>query len=180
MLRKHKKYSRPRKPFDKARMEEENILMKKYGLKNKREIWKANFRIDKIREQAKKLITASQEEQKQFLIKFIKLGLIKKDSQIDDILALSGEDLLKRRLQTIIQKINIASTPKQARQLITHKHVVVGGKVVNIPSYLVSLDEEKAITLKGKKPKMKKEALKIEEQSKEKESPELTQKGEEK
>jgi len=162
MLKKHKKYSRPRKPFDKLRMDEENILVKNYGLKNKREIWKASDRVGKIREQAKKLITASQEEQKQFLLKFIKLGLIGKNAQIDDMLALSEEDLLKRRLQTIVKKVGIAATPNQARQFITHKHIFVNGNIVNIPSYLVSLEEEKEIKLKQKKSKTKKAALEVE------------------
>ena len=172
MLKKHKKYSRPRKPFDKLRIEEENVLVKNYGLKNKREIWKASDRIGKIREQAKKLITASQEEQKLFLLKFIKLGLIGKNAQIDDMLALSGEDLLKRRLQTIVQKIKIAATPKQARQFITHKHISISGKIVNIPSYMVSLEEEKEIKLKQKKSKPKKAALEVENAKPENESPE--------
>jgi len=162
MLKKHKKYSRPRKPFEKLRIEEENVLVKNYGLKNKREIWKSTDKIGKIRDQAKKLITASQEEQKQFLLKFMKLGLISKTAQIDDMLALSGEDLLKRRLQTIVKKIGIAATPKQARQFITHKHISVKGKIVNIPSYMVSLEEEKEIKLKQKKSKPKKAALEVE------------------
>ena len=40
-LRKKKNYKKPRKLYDKVRIEDENILVNKYGLKNKREIWKA-------------------------------------------------------------------------------------------------------------------------------------------
>ena len=106
------------------------------------------------------------------MLKFIKLGLIGKNAQIDDMLALSGEDLLKRRLQTIVQKIKIAATPKQARQFITHKHISISGKIVNIPSYMVSLEEEKEIKLKQKKSKPKKAALEVENAKPENESPE--------
>ena len=41
MKRKHKIYSKPKRPFDKARIEEEGGIVEEFGLKNKREIWKA-------------------------------------------------------------------------------------------------------------------------------------------
>ena len=66
-IRKKKKYSRPRKLFDKIRIEEENELIKKYGLKNKKEIWKADSAIGRVRNQAKNLITADSEEQKKLI-----------------------------------------------------------------------------------------------------------------
>ena len=69
MIRKHKKYSRPRKPFDKPRIEEETVLREKYGLKNKREIWKADAAIGRIRSRAKLLITKSDEEKNKFIEK---------------------------------------------------------------------------------------------------------------
>ena len=62
--RKRKKYSRPQRPFDKARIQEENILKDKYGLKNKKEIWKADAAIRRIRNLAKQLITKSEEDKK--------------------------------------------------------------------------------------------------------------------
>ena len=144
-IRKHKKYSRPRKAYDKVRIEEENELVKNYGLKNKREIWKAEAAVDKIRRQAKQLITKSQEEQKIFFDKLNKIGL--KVDKIADVLALKKEDWLKRRLQSILIEKQLAKTPKEARQFIVHKHVAILGNIVNVPSYVVGRDEEKNISL---------------------------------
>ena len=145
MLRKHKKYSRPRKPFDKARIEEENLLREKYGLKSKREIWKAEAAITRIRNLAKNLITKSEEEKSKFIEKLQKSGY--KVDTIADSLSLNKEDYLKRRLQTIVFTKKLVRTPKQARQLIAHKHVSVGDQTVNIPSYQVSLEEESLVKL---------------------------------
>lgn len=158
MIRKHKKYSRPRKPFDKPRIQEENILREKYGLKNKREIWKADASIGRIRNRAKLLITKSDEEKNKFIEKLQKQGF--KVESIADALGLNKEDWLKRRLQTILVFKKLAATPKQARQLIAHKHVSVANQIVNIPSYQVSLEEEPHVklnlVLKIKEPKKSK------------------------
>ena len=89
MLRKRKRYSRPRKLHEIARVEEENRILKSYGLKNKKEVWKADARISKIRDQAKALITKSPEEQERFIGKLKKLGL--RVEKLQDVLALQGE-----------------------------------------------------------------------------------------
>lgn len=143
--RKRKKYSRPRKPFDKTRIEEENIIKEKYGLKNKREIWKAESSIGKIRNLAKQLITGSNEEKKLFIAKLQKRGF--NVENIAEVLTLNKEDWLKRRLQTIVFTKKLTNTPKQARQLVTHKHVSIGDNRINIPSYQVSLEEEPMVKL---------------------------------
>lgn len=153
-IRKHKKYRKPRKLFDSARIKGEDSLIKKYGLKNKREIWKADSAIDKIRKQAKLLLTKPAKEQEKFIEKLKKQGFA--IGSIADILSLDKEDYLKRRLQSIVVKKKIATTPKQARQFIAHKHITISGKVVNIPSYLVKTEEEDEIVLilvKKEKPK---------------------------
>jgi small subunit ribosomal protein S4 len=141
MIRKKNKYSRPKKPFDKIRMEEENVLVEKYGLKNKKEIWKADSEISRIRGLAKTLIVKSDEEKNAFINRLQKQGF--NVSSLAEVLTLNKEDLLKRRLQTIVAQKGLANTPKQARQFITHKHISVNGRVVNIPSYMVALEEEK-------------------------------------
>ncbi len=145
MKKQQKKYSRPQKPFDKARIEEENVLREKYGLKTKTEIWKSNAAIRRIRNLAKKLITSSDEEKKLFVERLQKKGF--KVESIADALALDKEDWLKRRLQTIVHSKKFTNTPKQARQLITHKHISIGNQIVNIPSYQVSLEEEPLVKL---------------------------------
>ncbi len=165
--RKRKKYSRPQKPFDKVRIEEENILKEKYGLKNKKEIWKADATIGRIRNLAKQLITKSEDEKQAFVEKLRKKGF--KIESIADALALDKEDWLKRRLQTIVFSKKLTRTPKQSRQLIVHKHVSIGNRIVNIPSYHVSLDEEStvklnlALKLEPKKSKIEKIEKEVEE-----------------
>jgi small subunit ribosomal protein S4 len=60
--RKQQRFSRPRQLFNRARIDEEDLLVKKYGLKNKREIWKAEARVKQIRDVAKSLIPATEAE----------------------------------------------------------------------------------------------------------------------
>ena len=149
MKRKHKQYSRPKRPFDKARIEEEVVVKKRYGLKNKREIWKADAKTRIIRQKAKRLIKASAEEQKAFFDRLKKMGL--NVSSISDVLGLDKTNYLDRRLQTVVVNKGLASTPKSARQLIVHKKVLVNGTVVDSPSYIVKLEAEDKISLKKKR-----------------------------
>jgi len=162
MRNQNKKYSRPRKPFDKARIDEENVLKEEYGLKNKKEIWKAEAAIGRIRNLAKRLITKSEEEKNAFAKRLQKKGF--DVNNIADALALKKEDWLKRRLQTIVFSKKLTNTPKQARQFVSHKHVSIGEQVINIPSYQVSLEQEPLvrlnIVLKTSKPVSKIEKIK--------------------
>ena len=90
-------------------------------------------------------------EKKQMLDRLSSLGLLKKDSKVEDVLNLKLKDVLERRLQTLIVRKQIAGTMRQARQYITHEHVIVGSKKVTAPSYLVSVSEEPNIKLIGVK-----------------------------
>lgn len=146
MKRKHKRYSRPKRPFDKVRIEEEVKIKKDYGLKNKKEIWKAEAKIKLMREKAKKLIPADEKDQKVLFEKLKKIGL--NVNSIADVLSLDKTDLLNRRLQTIVVSKKLANSPKNARQLITHKKILVDGRIVNIPSYIVPIELENKIELK--------------------------------
>jgi small subunit ribosomal protein S4 len=148
MIRKSKKFSWPRKLYDKPRILEENELVKKYGLKNKREIWKTEAKVKYFRTRAKALITADQEQQQKFFSKLNEIDL--KVGSIADVLALNKEDLLRRRLSTIVASKKIANTPKQARQMIVHKKITINGKVVDVPSYLVKSEEEGTISIRKK------------------------------
>jgi len=155
MKRKHKRYSKPKRPFEKNRIEEEAKLKKEFGLKNKREIWKAEAKIKSIREKAKKLISASPEKQKDLFNRLKKIGL--NVNSISDALGLDKRDYLNRRLQTVLVNKKIARTPKSAMQMITHKKIIVGGEVVQIPSYIVPVELENKISVKEKSKKNKKE-----------------------
>ena len=155
MKRKHKKYSKPKRPFDKVRLEEEAKIKKEFGLKNKKEIWRADAQIKSIREKAKKLISASPKEQKALFDRLKKIGL--KVDSIADVLSLDKQDYLKRRLQTVIVDKKLATTSKSARQLITHKKILIDNKSVDSPSYVVPVELENKISLKKKSKKEKEE-----------------------
>ena len=73
-----------------------------------------------------------------------------KAEKISDVLDLDKEDWLKRRLQSILTEKKLAKI-KEARQLIVHKHVVIDGKIVNIPGYMVRMNEENKIEVRRKK-----------------------------
>lgn len=148
MLKKHKTYSKPKRPFDKARIIEEEKIKKEFGLKNKKEIWKAESKVKVIREKAKKLISSNSEEQKAFFERLKKQGF--NVNSISDVLSLDKKDYLKRRLQTILVTKNFARSIKQSRQLITHKKVFVGKSKVNSPSYIVPIHLENQIKLEIK------------------------------
>ncbi len=162
MKRKHKTYSRPKRPFDKARIEEEGEIKKEFGLKNKREIWKADAKIKSIRGKAKKLISADESDKEAFFERLKKMGF--KVNSISDVLSLDKRDYLRRRLQTVLVNKRMAHTMKSARQLITHKKVLIGENNVNSPSYIVPIGLESKITIKPSKEKKKiaKEAIGIE------------------
>jgi len=122
MKRKRKQYSKPKRPFDKARIDDEAKVKKEFGLKNKKEIWRAESQIKSIREKAKKLIPAGIKEQEALFNRLKKIGL--DVNSIADVLSLDREDYLSRRLQTVAVKKKLALTVKSARQLIVHKKVL--------------------------------------------------------
>jgi len=165
MKRKHKIYSKPRRPFDKTRIEEEAKIIEEFGLKNKREIWKADARIKEIRGKAKNLISSEPEEQKKLFIRLKKMGF--NVNSIGDVLSLDKRDYLKRRLQTVLVNKKLANSPKSSRQLITHRKVLVGDKSIDSPSYLVPIEMDDKITIKIKKKISKQKEVKQEEQSNE-------------
>jgi small subunit ribosomal protein S4 len=178
MKKKHKTYSRPKRPFDKVRLDEEREIVKEFGLKNKKEIWKADAKIKSMREKAKKLITAPREEQEALFERLNKVGM--NVTSISDILALDKKDYLNRRLQTVLVKKGLGRTPRHARQLITHKKVLVNGKILNIPSYVVPTEFEDKITVKEIKEPEKKVAPKgvPSEEGKDKKVAEVKENGE--
>jgi len=147
-----KKYETPSHPWDKDRIEAENALIKKYGLKNKREIWRAQTMLRKFRAQARSLlgkVTSSdpqvKRETEQLLSRLHRLGILPENATLDDVLALDVESILKRRLQTIVYLKGLASTPFQARQFIVHGHICIDNKRVTAPGYMVLKKEENMI-----------------------------------
>lgn len=144
-----KKYDTPRHPWQKSRIEEEKVLVREYGLKNKREIYKHNSYVKRIIDHYKKLnyqqTQQAQIEKEQLLQKAKRYGLVPKDASIQVLLSMTTKDLLERRLQTIVYKKKLARSVKQARQFITHRHITVDGRVVDAPGYIVSASEDATI-----------------------------------
>ncbi|ADX83338.1 30S ribosomal protein S4 [Saccharolobus islandicus] len=145
-----KKWESPGHPWIKERIGYEQELLGKYGLRNKREIWIAQSIIRKFRHQARSLLALPPAEravrEKQLVGKLLKMALLKRETAtVDDILSLTEQDLLERRLQTIVYKKGLANTTYQARQLIIHGHIAVNGKRVTSPGYIVNVDEENLI-----------------------------------
>jgi small subunit ribosomal protein S4 len=146
-----KLFRRPRMIWTTDQLNAELYVMGSYGLRNKRELWKAQTEVARIRNQARALLALSSEarsEKEKRLLNFLnRLGLVKEGATLDDILNLKVEDLLERRLQTIIMKKSGTKSPYQARQIVSHGHVSIGNRKVNIPGYLVRTDEEPQILL---------------------------------
>lgn len=150
MKRQRRKYSRPRHPWEKDRMDAEDGLMRKYGLSRKEEVWRAESLLRSFRRQAKRLLAAAgpqaEREVGQLLGRLRKLGLIGEGEGLDSVLGLDLESLLGRRLQTLVFLKGLARSPRHARQLISHGHITIMGKRVSVPSYLVPVDEEGEIS----------------------------------
>ena len=147
-------YDTPKHPWEATRMAEERKLLTKYGLKNKRELWKAQSILRRIRRQARELqarIRAAEEQaQKEttdLLGRLSRLGVLPVGTPtIDDVLALTTEELLQRRLEWIVYHRGLAPTPKGARQIIVHGHISIGEHRVTRPGYLVGAREETMIS----------------------------------
>ena len=146
--RKH--YDTPSHPWQKERIESENALVHQYGLKNKREIWRATTRVREMRHQARSLTAnaASEQARKEhelLLARLGRLGMLEQGAGLVDVLRLGVEELLDRRLQTQVYLQGLASTPKQSRQLITHGHITIEGTVARVPGMVVTRMQEKQI-----------------------------------
>lgn len=83
----------------------------------------------------------------------------------------TGENLLvllEGRLDNVVYRLGFAATRAEARQLVSHKSIVVNGRVVNIPSYQVSVDDVIAVREKSKKQARIKAALELAASNREK------------
>lgn len=150
-----KKYSRPNHPWRMDRITEENQIIKEYGIPRKTELWKAKAKLESFKNQAKGLSARSDSQAKierdNLVKKLRSLNLIENES-LEAILGISIKNVLDRRLQTIAFKKGFAKSMKQARQMIIHRHVLIGGKINSSPSYIVRSSEEGSIELSPKSP----------------------------
>ena len=148
-----RKYETPAHPWEGERIKAENDLLMKYGLKNKRELWRAQSLVRSLRAQSRELQARTRTgdpqakiETDQLLARCARLSLLPQEgATLNDVLLLTTENILARRLQTMVFRKGLAYSPKQARQFIVHGHAAVGSRKVTIPGYLVKRGEEDQI-----------------------------------
>jgi len=144
-------WQKPKRPLNYDLMMDELKTLGTFGLKTKRELWKTQTELSRVRLQARSLLALRQDERERkepiLMQSLSKIGLVNEDSTLDDVLNLQVTDLLSRRLQTIAQRKLYFKTPYQARQAIVHGHIMIGDSVVTIPSYIVKTEEEAKIHL---------------------------------
>merc|ERR1711871_55837 len=140
---------RPRRSYDKERLDAELKLIGTYGLKNKREIWRIGLVLSKVRAVARQLLTLEERDpqrvfQGQALMRrMIRYGILDEDKQrLDYVLALKIEDFMERRLQNLVFKRGLAKSIHHARVLIRQKHIRVGRQIVNVPSFMVRVESQ--------------------------------------
>jgi small subunit ribosomal protein S4 len=154
--RQKKMFKKPKRPFEKERMAEELEYIGKYGLRNKREFWKSRTTLGNWRNIARKSRSLPKargiEVQQELIQKLNRLGILGPEAEFEDVLLLTVEDVLKRRLQTFVYEKGLAKSIYQARQYITHGHIQVGGKKIDAPSYIVKTAEEDLVAFHASSP----------------------------
>lgn len=126
--------------------------MGEFGLRNKRELWRVQMALSKIRNAARTLLTLDQKDPKRIfegtalMRRMQRYGLLTEDQdKLDYVLALTPTEFLERRLQTLVFKLGLAKSMHHARVLIKQRHIRVGKQIVNIPSFLVRVESQKHI-----------------------------------
>lgn len=149
-----KKYATSMHPWIRKEIEIGKVLKKEYGLTNRKEILRTTSFLKKYKDIAKKLIADStaqgQIEKKQMLEKLARFGLIPPQAELEQVLSLELKDILNRRLQSVVYRKGLARSMKQARQFITHRHIIIGEQEINAPSYLLTTEEENKLGFKVK------------------------------
>ena len=153
-------WKKPKRPLNYELKMEELKTLGTFGLRTKRELWKAHTELSRVRHQARSLLALRQEvreEKEPILMKSLaRIGLVSPEATLDDVLNLNADDLLSRRLQSVVTKKLGFKTPYQARQAVIHGHIMIGDRKIDIPSYTVKVEEEDGIhfTPESKIPEM--------------------------
>jgi len=149
-----KQFETPRKRWDKQRIEDERRLIQTYGLKNKKEIYRARTILRNKRQNARALLALPLEQrmvkEKELIDSLVAMGLLRSKAVLDDVLSLEINSILERRLQTLVWRKNLANTVKQARQFIVHGKIAISGRKVDVPGFLVPVALENQIGYYGK------------------------------
>ena len=154
-----KTFKKPRRPFEKERLDAELKIVGEYGLRNKRELWRIQMVLSKLRKTARELLTLPDDDPKRIfdsnalMRRMYKYGFLDEtQTKLDYVLALTAQDVLERRLQTLVFKLGLAKSIHHARVLIKQRHIRVGKQIVNVPSFLVRVDSQKHIDFSLKSP----------------------------
>ncbi|MFB6292951.1 MAG: 30S ribosomal protein S4 [Halonotius sp.] len=146
-------YETPNHPYQGERIAEESGLIGRYGLKNKEELWRAQSELRSIRREARRLIGEAQGDTEvaadagsEFLTKLRRYGVLDEHDTITDVLSLEVTDILERRLQTVVYREGLASTPTQARQFIAHGHITLDGARATTPGRTIEVAEESTLS----------------------------------
>ena len=125
-----KTYSVPKRPWEKERISQELKTIGVYGLKNKKEIWRVQYLLGKIRTIAKDLLILAPNDPRRLfqgealLRRMSRLGLLKEsERRLEFVLGLTVNQFMERRLQTLLWKKNHAKTIHQARLFVNSNHV---------------------------------------------------------
>ena len=147
-----KTFKKPRRPFEKERLDAELKIVGEFGLRNKRELWRVQFALNKLRNAARVLLTLDEKDPKRIfegeaiMRRMRNYGLLDEtQDKLDYVLALGPEQFLERRLQTLVFKLGLAKSVHHARVLIRQRQIRVGKQIVNVPSFLVRTDSQKHI-----------------------------------
>jgi len=153
-------YDTPSHPWQGERIKREVEIVREFGLKNKTEVWKAQTILRNFRKQSRELQARlrggdaqAKIETDALIKKCSRMGLLPvTGSDLNDILILTENNILARRLQTVVFEKGLSSTIKQARQMISHGHIHINGHRVTVPGYIVSREEEASVTYNDASP----------------------------
>ena len=154
----------PTHPWRQARIDEEHALKEKYGLKKTggmKEIWKERTSLRRYRNQAMKLIGRVDtseghfaKEKNQLITSLTRKGLLPEGATVGDVLQIDVDQMLSRRLQSVVYRRGLAPTMRSSRQLIMHGHISIGEQKMTVPGYHILKEEEELLQYNSNSPFM--------------------------